>query len=341
MKKIYFSVLLFMVFVSGCSSTRQMLPAGGGENYVLIVQKQNQYLNFKKTYNKMFDKIVYTPQPEHMIKFANISSGQLYRYKLQKNLMIVEDLSGNNGNMNIIKEFLSNSDLAKVKNGTQNIFGFKDAWAKYQYILIIMGTDQKNLKDILLKYKNVIFNYYINGSMNRLLAIDTLKGFDKKAIRKMKAYGGFKFDLPKNKYIHIIENGRAGVMGYIRHNPDRMIVISWRDSSSVPKLDASHVFAFRNRLFKAFFQGDSVMVKYRGITYSAGKDTVWNGMNVFKYHGLWQNSKLVMGGPFGGYALYHNGRFYMIDYNVANPGEDKFPLVLEMEALLSTFRFVK
>ncbi|NIA23314.1 MAG: DUF4837 family protein [Proteobacteria bacterium] len=141
-----------------------MLPAGGGENYVVIVQRENQYVDFEKTYKEIFNRIIYTPQPEHMIKFMDIPSGKLYRYKLQKNLLIVEDLAGDNGNMDIIKRFLTDTDLAKVRNGTQNIFGFKDAWAKYQYLLIVMGTDQRNLNDVLLRYKNSIFQYYIDGS---------------------------------------------------------------------------------------------------------------------------------------------------------------------------------
>ena len=341
MRKFIFSIIAIMIILTGCSTKPKMLPAGGGENYVVIVQKENQYVDFDKTYKEIFNKIIYTPQPEHKIKFIDIPSGKLYRYKLQKNLLFVEDLAGDNGNMDIIKQFLTDADLAKVRNGTQKIFGFKDSWAKYQYILIVMGVDQKDLNNVLLQYKDLIFQYYISGAMKRLLEINTIKGLDQKAIRKMKGYGGFEFSLPKNKYIHIIENGKAGIMGYIRHNPDRMIVIAWKDSVDMPEVSATSLFAFRNKIFKDFFQGDSVLVKYKGITYSSGIDTVWNGMKVFKYHGLWQNSKLIMGGPFGGYALYHNGYFYMIDYNVANPGEDKFPLILEMEALLSTFKFVK
>ncbi len=339
MKKLFlFIITVFLT--AGCSQKPKLLPAGGGENYVVIIQNENAYIDFEKTYEDLFGKIIYTPQPEHMIKFTNVSSEKLYRYKLQKNLLIVEDLAGDNGNLNIVKEFLTPDDFKSVKNG-KHIFGFKDSWAKHQYVLIVMGTDQNDLKKALLNYKDAIFNYYITASEKRLLEINTVKGLDSKAIRKMKAYGGFTFNLPKNKYIHIIENDTARIMGYIRHDPERMIVIAWRDSSEVPFINTNILFTFRNQIFKDFFQGDSVLVKYRGITYSAGKDTVWNGMKVFKYHGLWQNSKLIMGGPFGGYALYHNGKFYMIDYNVANPGEDKFPLILEMEGLLSTFKFVK
>ncbi len=339
MKK--YLVTFIIIIIIGCSKSPKQLPAGGGENYVVILQPENEFIDFKNIYDDIFSQIMYTPQPEHIIKFRNVPPEKLYRFKLQKNLMIVGTLDKNDPNRDIIKAFLLEDDFKSIKEGTQSVFGFKEPWAREQYILIIVGRDNEDLKKRLNDHKIVISRYFAEGIKDRLLKIATYKGLDKKAINKMEKYGKFRFSLPANRYIPIVVNPKARIISYITHSPDRMIAIAWRDSIEFPILDEKIIFEFRNNLFKDFFQGDSVLLSYNNRKYSMVNDTVWNDMNVVKYKGVWQNNRIIMGGPFGGYALYHNGKMYMIDYNVANPGKDKIPLIFEMEALLSTFKFIE
>jgi hypothetical protein len=56
-----------------------------------------------------------------------------------------------------------------------------------------------------------------------------------------------------------------------------------------------------------------------------------------KIRGVWQNPKLVAGGPFVSYCFNYQNRFYYLDGMVFNPGKHKLDNQNQIDVILQTF----
>ncbi|MBM3315986.1 DUF4837 family protein, partial [candidate division WOR-3 bacterium] len=56
-----------------------------------------------------------------------------------------------------------------------------------------------------------------------------------------------------------------------------------------------------------------------------------------RLRGVWQNPGEVIGGPFVSYSFSYQGRFFMLDGTLFNPGERKLDNLFQLEAVIRTF----
>ncbi|HDQ99585.1 MAG TPA: DUF4837 family protein, partial [candidate division WOR-3 bacterium] len=61
------------------------------------------------------------------------------------------------------------------------------------------------------------------------------------------------------------------------------------------------------------------------------------GDSCLRVTGIWQNRAAGIGGPFVSYALHYQGRFFLLDGLVYNPGRKKLDGLLQAEAVMRTF----
>ena len=130
--------------------------------------------------------------------------------------------------------------------------------------------------------------------------------------------------------------------GYVwlrRLYPERWIFIHWIEKGDTSMLNTDWVVRERERLEKAYMEGEEVSEHYLVSFRSEflGRDAVVTT-------GLWEQKEKEVGGPFKNYTFYDplSGRLYMIDLAIFAPeyAGQKLPFLKRMDIMAHTFRTV-
>ena len=86
-KYLLVSISLFIIFLlSACDLTEK--PARGYEDEIFVVADSTEYEQLKPALESIFEKKIYTPQPENIFTLNRISIGEIDRFKRKKNILI-------------------------------------------------------------------------------------------------------------------------------------------------------------------------------------------------------------------------------------------------------------
>ncbi|MGQ9678355.1 MAG: DUF4837 family protein [bacterium] len=219
--------------------------------------------------------------------------------------------------------------LDSLPENNFGLFKFPNAWVDNQWVLVFVAADTAYLIPGLSLYARRIHQTVTEMVIDQTNRATYLWGLEKDLTAKLRKQFSWSIDVPRGWQLQDKDSVERFVYIFT-HYPDRSIFVYWEDSTMV--LDWEAMLNLHDRLTGQFYDGDSAdrsMVLLDTIQFL--------GVPALRVRGVWQNRREILGGPFVFYAFNYQGRFFMVDGLVFNPGEKKLSNLFQVEAIIRTF----
>ena len=335
-----FSAALLLTLES-CEHSYQL--AKGAEDEIIIVSDTAEFETLKVPLRDIFEKIIYTPQPEKLFNLKRISPNEIEKYQNNKNIILLAPLNSSSNTSKFVKALLDSSKTLQLATEHDCLIPRYNLWAKNQLVMIISAPDMQQLELGLARNKEALLNSFQNISDKRLYECLYNSKYEKRSTEGMllKSYGWIIYvpsdftvaeNEPKENFI-CLKNSSGKDMG-------KWIFVYWIDNASPAYLNEDSVRTIRNRLTNKYYNIPGVSTFIR-----IGKDNCINDEVTFdgKYslvtQGLWENTK-EMQGPFINYTFFdvNTKRIYMVDGSINAPDYYKRNLIQQMDVMLKSFK---
>lgn len=343
MKKLLFILILFIsAIIISCDSTNK--PAKGFEDEIIVVADSLEYEKMVESLQSVFEKEIYTPQPEKLFTLKRMSVSQIEKNKRSKNIIIAAPLNSGSRTSQYIKAIVDSLVENKLASDADYIVYKNDLWAKNQIVAVLSALSIEELnKKILSNSDNLLYTFQ-KKSDERLFSNLYNPTYEKKDIegKFLRDYGwviyvqadfAVALDKPEDKFV------------WLRRSPgsdmERWIFIHWIDNATPDYLTQDSIKIIRDRLTKQFYQTiDDASYVVVASDYFVVKEVNFNGRYALFTQGLWELNIKGMGGPFVNYFFYDEElrRIYMIDGSVYAPKYYKRNLIQQMDVTLQSFR---
>ncbi|HSW55122.1 MAG TPA: DUF4837 family protein [Ignavibacteriaceae bacterium] len=339
---LFILILLISAIVISCDSTNK--PAKGFEDEIIVVADSLEYEQIVASLQLVFEKEIFTPQPEKLFTLKRMSVSQLERNQRTKNIIIAAPLSSGSRTSQYIQAIVDSSVEKKMVSDSNFVAYKYDLWAKNQIVAVISSNTVHELnKKILNNSENLLYTFQ-KKSDERLFSNLYNPTYEKIDIegKLLKDYGWVIYvqadfvvavDKPEDKFV------------WLRRSPgsemERWIFIHWIDNATPDYLTQDSIKVIRDRLTKKFYQtsDDASYVVVASDNFVV-KEVNFNGRYALFTQGLWELNVKGMGGPFVNYFFYDEElrRIYMIDGSVYAPKYYKRNLIQQMDVTLQSFR---
>lgn len=264
-----------------------------------------------------------TPQPEPEFR---LRVGGFDRFNALSRLRLVFLIGTSQDTL--LRRILGDK-LDSLPENNFGLFKFPNAWVDNQWVLVFVAADTANLVPGLILYARRIHQTVTEMVIDQLNRATYLRGGEKELTAKLSGQFFGTIDVPRGWRLQDKDSVERFVYIFT-HNPDRSIFVYWEDSTR--ELDWESLLDLRDRLTGRFYDGDSAD---RAIVLI---DTIqFLGVPTLRVRGVWQNRRAILGGPLVFYAFNYQGRFFMVDGVVFNPGEKKLSSLFQVEAIIRTF----
>lgn len=342
-KYLLVSISLFIIFLlSACDLTEK--PARGYEDEIFVVADSTEYEQLKPALESIFEKKIYTPQPENIFTLNRISIGEIDRFKRKKNILIVAPLNSGSHTSEYIKAIVDSAIEAKFKNDPDFILFKNDFWAKGQLLSIISAATMQDLISKLNKKSDDLLYTFQKTSDDRLFNSLYNPNYEQKNIegKFLKDYGWVIYVQADFK---VAMNKPEDNFVWLRRSPgsdmERWIFIHWIDNASPEYLNVDSIRAIRNRVTEKFYRGtDDTSYVVIAKDYFTTNEINFHDRYAIFTQGLWEMNTKGMGGPFVNYYFYDEAthRIYMIDGSLYAPKFYKRNLIQQMDVTLQSFK---
>ncbi len=312
-KKLLLYLSVFgILLVSACNHRALPHSAGRRDDIVVIVPQEFNTDSLKK----VLEQAEYYPTREEVYRVREFPPASFEQYKYWRNIIVIGTLQDD-----YIDELLSDEAKNSVSGG---VFTEEDMWVTLQSVVVIAGRDREETQMLINQYANAIYRTFRDRERERFGKILYLDGFDKGKTERIEKLFGASFKIPYGYYMSREEDQ---FITYIRKSPDRLVTLLYRNQP------IRNLIGFRDSLFAAYFEGDSVYFPLTTV------DTVkFKNETAFRIQGVWQNTQKVMGGPFISYIFEKEGIWYFLDGHVFAPGKKKWVYLEEVDIILHTFK---
>jgi hypothetical protein len=342
MRKFLFILISFLVILFISCDTKK--PAKGFEDEIIVIADSVEYDDMLGSLQSVFEKEIYTPQPEKLFTLKRKSVASLNNNDSYKNIIIAAPLNSGSITSNYIKAIVDSSVEAKLASDTSLIVYKDDLWAKNQLVAVISANTIEELNAKILRNSDNLLYTFQRKSDERLFSNLYNPTYEKKDIegKFLKDYGWVIYvqadfvvalDKPEDHFV------------WLRRSPgsdmERWIFVYWIDNATPDYLVEDSIKVIRNRLTKQFYQtSDDKSYVVVAEDYFVVKEVNFNGRYALFTQGLWELNIKGMGGPFVNYFFYDENtrRIYMIDGSVYAPKYYKRNLIQQMDVTLQSFR---
>ncbi len=206
----------------------------------------------------------------------------------------------------------------------------QDLWAAGQTTLVLAAWSDEELLDLLAPADSSRLRQEFEISAARGLTRTLFRlGNDSDLASALGRNYGFTFKLLPGFEAAADEIGRVVTLS--ADDPGRILMIHWMEET-VPLTEEvwSPIIA---SVLTRYNDGDFVDPRHTRIF-----PTLFQDEPALKWDGVWQNERLVIGGPFRAYAIHRDGRSYLLIAIIFAPGQDKMPMLRRIEGILATFK---
>jgi hypothetical protein len=303
----------------GCTSAR---PAAVGPLREVTVVS-DYWDRVDSTVFRILQEPVLTPQPEPEFK-VRVGSADRFeafsRFRIVLLIGVPQDT--------LLRQILGRR-VDSLSEGDYGLLKVPNAWQRDQFALIFIARDTSRLVPGLIAYGPRIRHTLREIVLGQMTSAVYYGGFDRDLSRQFGEGQSFSMDVPRYWAVNrdAVDSGFVYMFGHV---PDRTVSVHWEDAERA--LDPDSIVVLRDRLTGRYFEGDSVEPSYTRV------DTIsFLTVPCVRLTGVWQNRKQVIGGPFVSYAFNFQGRFYLLDGLVFNPGKPKLNALEQVEAAFRTF----
>ncbi len=349
MKK-FLILLILSSFIISCSNLKP--KATGDETEIITYIDSLLYIQLEQPLKSVFHRLLYTPQPESLfIIKPEFQIQSIDRLKYRKNLMFVSTLDDKSEIGLYVQNMLDPASKELIQKDSAYIFIKKNLWSNGQIILVLIAKDRENLLKHLTKDRNEIYIYFRDEFFAREMEGIISEGHNKKDIEKylLQKYGWTMF--VQHDYYIAKDSAQEKFVWLRRRTPEdmeRFIFVHWIDSVYEP-------YRFFNQIWIAEKRNEITRKFYR-----TTRDDAWviiaddpesikhlyffpvnfNGRYAIRVQGLWRFNDFTGGGPFISYVFYDSTqkRIYFLDGSIFAPRYEKKKLIVQIDALLHTFK---
>ena len=159
MKKFLFLLIVFFsMLIISCDSTNK--PAKGFEDEIIVVADSVEYEEILASLQTVFEKEIYTPQPEKLFTLKRMSVAKFQNNQRSKNIIIVAPLNSGSRTSDYIKAIVDSSIEAKLALDNNFIVYKNDLWAQNQIVAVISSNTSAELNSkILANSDNLLYTF--------------------------------------------------------------------------------------------------------------------------------------------------------------------------------------
>lgn len=342
MKKLFIALSLIPVlYFIGCETMDK--PAQGLEDEIYVIADSTEYAALSGTLDSVFQKIIYTPQPEKLYTLIRVQPQNLESYRQKKNILIVAPLESKSITSQFVQTVMDSASLKKIQSDVDFIYKKENLWAKNQLVMILTAPTVGELKSRINETKDNLLDSFQKVSDKRLEQNLYNSAYEQQPLegKLLEKYGWliyiqaeFKLagDEPKDNFVWLKESSGSEM--------ERWVFVHWIDNASPVYLNQDSVWALRNRMTGKYyrFTHDTSFVHIASDYYTSS-EVKFHGRFAIFTQGLWETNTKGMEGPFINYTFLDvkTNRLYMIDGSVYAPKYYKRNLIQQMDVLLQSF----
>lgn len=331
---------------SSASSISGVVPSStGAADEIMFVLPSHLYTTAtKQAIGNEFNHI-YRILPEEETTFNiskveySVMNSLMFRFR---NIVLMTNVNQETEVLALAKEILSPEQFGKLNKGEQKTFILKDVWSKPQNVVMIFGSDEKDLQANLVKSAPSIMQHISKTDLEEYKKIAFLNGVNLSLKDQWRDYHGLELDIPSD--YKLAEN--EGSFVSLRKDVKQGMIFIFFDvieySGQVP--DFNNGIALRNErgTFVSSDNENSYMISDTTLGF---KTTKMLNDNLIKYEtsGLWRMENDFMGGPFINQYIIDdkNDRVIFLDGFIFAPGDNKKKRYMrQLEAIFSTLKVV-
>jgi|AntAceMinimDraft_17_1070374.scaffolds.fasta_scaffold04389_3 hypothetical protein len=321
-----FSFCLFFTIICFCQSCNEpSIPSSSGNASEILVVIPKNYKNsvclsqIKDCFEQEQQGL---PQQEKMFDVISIDKSLFNKkiFQTHRNIFIAN-----------IKDSIGKPVISIKKN----------VWSKPQIVVEISTPDDSSFYKLLKDKQDIIIDYYKEIERSRI--INAYKQYeDKKLENKLEKSFHLSFVIPNGFYIAKQTDNFA----WIRKETTDMsqdIIIYFYDYTDTVAFDNKKIITIRDSITKLYVPGPtdgSYMTTYKDI-FPVSKRISYNNNFAVETRGLWRVENDFMGGPFVNYTFVNQNKVITLDGFVYAPKFDKKKYLLQLEAILYSFKFTE
>lgn len=272
-------------------------------------------------------------RPEPRFAVRGVSPAVFQGARDWKSLVFLLDMNQPGQLGKHLNRVLSQSDRDEMRSRQVAFRVVRDVWALGQTVLVIHTSDSAAFVAYMRESGREIVDAFERGLEQSLAHVVLALGEDTRMTRYLEQHHGLHITVPKDYLVAEDREGRLiRLYRVVDPEPPRFLMVHYGPAPEMPET-ADEMLQLRHRLGLEYYDGDAVLFER-----SHGEPGQFQGRPATVLHGVWQNRKHTMGGPFRSFVFVRGDRFYMIDCSVFNPPGDKLPILREVVALARTFR---
>ena len=332
--------LLSLIIIS-CDTQK---PAKGFEDEIIVIADSVEYNEMLGSLQSVFEKEIYTPQPEKLFTLKRKSVASLNKNDRYKNIIIAAPLNSGSSTSDYIKAIVDSTVEEKLATDSSFIAYKENLWAKNQMVAVISANSMKELDEKIMRNSDNLLYTFQKKSDERLYENLYNPTYEKKDIegKFLKEYGWVIY--VQADFVLALDKPQEHFV-WLRRSPgsdmERWLFVYWIDNATPDYLVQDSIKVIRNRLTKKFYQtSDDASYVVVAEDYFVVNEVNFNGRYALFTQGLWELNIKGMGGPFVNYFFYDEKtrRIYMIDGSVYAPRYYKRNLIQQMDVTLQSFR---
>jgi hypothetical protein len=246
-----------------------------------------------------------------------------------RNLVFVGSLDEGSWVSEKIQDLLREEHLKELRDGTRELFFFKDKWAVGQMIAVLTATQRDGLAAAVRDNLDALYRTMDRAAVDNTRRIMLEKDVQKDNAAYLLQQFGWQLTLPEG--FEGIEDRENNVALFRIEEPSRIVLVHWRDGFK-EELTQEKCLNLRAEVAWNYYDEDRIDYELTTVT-----QTTLLGRAAVKLEGIWQNEKHISGGPFRTFCFMDGGRLYLIDVVLFAPGTEKLPYMRELEAIAHTF----
>jgi len=341
---ITFIVIVLVLFLFFMYDYNAKKIAKGFEDEIIVVADSVEYEMILESLQSVFEKEIFTPQPEKLFTLKRMDVSRLQNNKRLKNVIIAAPLNSGSKTSAYIEAIVDSSVEAKLSSDTTFIVYKYDLWAKNQIVAVLAANTIEELNTRILKNSENLLYAFQKKSDERLFSNLYNPAYEKKDIegKFLRDYGWVIY--VQADYIVALDKPEDNFV-WLRRSPgsdmERWIFVHWIDNATPEYLNQDSIKVLRNRLTKQFYQTiDDASYVVVAEDYFVVNEVNFNGRYALFTQGLWESSVTGVSGPFVNYFFYDEKlqRIYMIDGSVFAPKYYKRNLIQQVDVILQSFR---
>ncbi|HKK10028.1 MAG TPA: DUF4837 family protein [Bacteroidales bacterium] len=330
-------VAVFAVLFTACDSSqkdnkdkesdeRRLPNSVGASSEILVVMNEGLWKGDPgKTVREFFHQDVPAlPQVEPRFSTANINLTALTRkmFKKHRNLFIVD----------IDEKY----DAASISNK-------KDVWAVPQRYIRVNAPDLSTFLEAFNKNKDGFMQLFHNSEIRRVQRVFE-SGEDVTMQNKLMRNRGISLTIPRGFFIAKDLNQFMWIRKETREF-SQALLIHFENYRETTQFDRGEIIRRRNQMTRDHVPGptEGSYMRISDDVSPQMERTTFNGDFAVLTRGLWEVENGFMGGPFMSYTFVDekNSRLITLDSYVYAPGQEKRDKLLQLEAIMKTFKVVE